>query len=72
MKWWHRRMARHWEIRWLTALGRVDDLKRGPGSIAMRMALFDRTEAESNLRYFREKAGLDPSTGQLPQGERSE
>lgn len=66
MKWWYRRMARVWELRWIAAIGKIADLKLGQESIAMKIAVFDRIEAESNTRYFREKAG--PTVSE-PQGD---
>jgi hypothetical protein len=69
MKWWHRRQALKWERKYVEAIGEMDDVRRGVDSMAFHLAMIDRCQAESALRYYRDKAGLNVYDGSGPQGE---
>jgi hypothetical protein len=59
MKWWHKWRYRKWEWRWLTAVGTIEDIKRGDKSVLMTSAVFDRFQAEAAMRHHARKGDLD-------------
>lgn len=56
--WWCKRRERTWTNRYLEAIGRMDDLRRGEESLAMKLADIERWKCESLIVHYREMQGL--------------
>lgn len=69
MKWWHKWRERVWGIRYIEAIGRIDDLKDGPRSFAMKMAVHNRYAAEINLCHHLKAQGQSVPEVELPESQ---